>query len=141
MKTSKFSTALLFILTMAIIAGGLFFDAHETAELSDYYGNRVVTCADCVIYPLKPVNFFKANDSFIIDASEVRGVRAVSEVIKRLENSAASKRIVILSLILCILISEGAFYTSVLPSVFPWTNIICSRRTLIRYIHSQDGAK
>lgn len=140
-QVSGIKTAILLFLTLAIIAGGLFFDAHNIENLSDHFGHGVTTSSESSTLPLRTNTYIKDSDMFIMAASEVRDVRAVSEVIKRLEQGSTSKRVLVLSLILCILISEGAFYTSVLPSIFPWTDVICSRRTMIQYIHSQDGAK
>ena len=137
----SFKSFILFILAWTIIVGGLFFDAHETLELTEDYDYILQSSSEATCLPLRSHLMIKASDSCIISASEVRDVRVVSEVLKRIENNSSSKRIVILSLIICILISEGAFYTSVLPSIYPWTSFISSRHSIMCYIHNQDGAK
>ena len=139
-KTYTIRNFILALLSMAIIIGGLFFDAHETLELTENY-DYISQSSDSTCLPLRSHLMIKASDSCIISASEVRDVRVVSEVLKRVENNSSSKRIVILSLIICLLISEGAFYTSVLPSIYPWTSFISSRYSIMCYIHNQDGAK
>ena len=140
-KTYLIRNFILALLSMAIIIGGLFFDAHETLELSENYDYIAQSSSETTCLPLRAHLMIKASDSCIISASEVRDVRVVSEVLKRIENNSSSKRIVILSLIICLLISEGAFYTSVLPSIYPWTSFISSRYSIMCYIHNQDGAK
>ena len=137
----SFKSFILFILAWTIIVGGLFFGVHETLENSDQFSILAEDYSDSHSLPLHDNLYTRSDSSFIVSVSEVRDVRAVSEVLKRIENNSSSKRIVILSLIICILISEGTFYTSVLPSIYPWTSFISSRHSIMCYIHNQDGAK
>ena len=137
----SFKSFILFFLAWTIIVVGLFFGVHETLEHSDQFSILAEDYSDSHSLPLHDNLYIRSDSSFIVSVSEVRDVRAVSEVLKRIENNSSSKRIVILSLIICILISEGAFYTSVLPSIYPWTSFISSRHSIMCYIHNQDGAK
>ena len=140
-QTSGIKTILLLILMLGIIAGGLFFDIQETIDFSNTYSNEESISSDSGTLPLRQTHIIESRNLYIVAASEVKDVRSVDEIIKNLSKTSSEKRIIILRLILCILISEGAFFISVLPSVFPWTSIVCSRRTIIQYIHGQDGAK
>ena len=132
---------ILFILAWTVIIGGLFFDVHETLEYSERQCISAEVNADNRSLPLHSNQYIKSGSTFIVSTPEVRDVRTISEVLKRMENNSSCKRIIILSLVLYILICEGAYYASVLPSIFPWTSIISSRCSTICYIHNQDGEK
>lgn len=140
-KSYAFRNFTLALLSMVIIIGGLFFDVHETLELTEGYECLSQLSSETSCLPRRSHLMLKASDSCIISASEVRDIRVVSEVLKRIENKSYSKRTIVVSLIICFLISEGAFYTSVLPSIYPWTNFISSRHSIMCYIHNQDGSK
>jgi hypothetical protein len=77
---------------MAIIIVGLFFDVHETFELTEdcEYISQSPSDASCL--PIRSHLMIKASDSCIISTSEVSDVRVVSEVLKRVENNSYSKR-------------------------------------------------
>jgi len=140
-KHAAIKNIILLLIMLTVIIDGLFFGARESIELSDNYDFRCTADDSTHSIPMRGSALIRANDSFILSAAEVRDVKAMSEVIKKLEKTSGTKRIVILTLILCILMSEGALFTAVLPSIFPWTDIILSRRRIICYIQNQDGAK
>ena len=132
---------ILLFLTMAIITGGLFFDVRETSEASDNIGSVLAVTSKVNDNLHRNTNLISARDISIVAALEIRDLRATREVVNRQEVTASAKRIVISSLILCILLSLGAFYTSVLPSIFPWTSLVISRFIAVSYIHLKDGKK
>ncbi len=131
----------LVFLAMAIITGGLFFDVCGTGEMSD--GLMALTAVsskveDSLHYSSSIIS---AKDISIVAALETRDLRAAREVVNRQVITARAKRIVVISLFLYILLSLGAFYSSVLPSIFPWTSLVISRFIAVNYIHLKDGKK
>ena len=139
-KHESIKKFILLMVMLTVIIDGLFLGTRESIELSDNYNLESVG-TQTHSAPMRSDVLIKANDLCIISVAEVRGVNAVSEAIRKIEKNSYTKSIVILSLILCILMSEGALFTAVLPSIFPWTDIILSRRRIIYYIKRQDGAK
>ncbi len=139
--TSGIKKFILIVLTLVIITGGLFCDARETGEVSDNLGSLTTVSSSVNDKLHSNSNFISARDISIVAALETRDLRVAKEVVSRQELAASAKRIVVLSLILCILLSLGAFYSSVLPSIFPWTSIVVSRFIAISYIHQKDGKK
>ena len=142
MKTlSGIKKIILVVLAMAIITGGLFFDVRGTGEMSD--GLMALTAVsskvdDSLHYSSSIIS---AKDISIVAALETRDLRAAREVVNRQVIIARAKRIVVISLFLYILLSLGAFYSSVLPSIFPWTSLVISRFIAVNYIHLKDGKK
>ena len=137
----SFKKLVLFILAWTIIVGGLFFGVHETLEHSDQFSILAEDYSDSQSLPLHD-NFFIRSDSYcIVSVSEVRDARVVKEVIKQLEKNSKGSYIVILALVLCFLMAASSLYSSVMSALFAWTNIIFSRRSIISYIHNQDGNK
>ncbi|MBO4459009.1 MAG: hypothetical protein J5802_14980 [Butyrivibrio sp.] len=126
---------------LIVIIDGLFLLARETVDFSDHIGIVEISNPRSQSIPLRNNVMKKSHDSYIISVAEVGDVNSVIEVIKKLEKTSGTKRIVILTLFLCILMSEGVQVKTVLPSIFPWTDIILSRSRVIRYIQRQDGAK
>lgn len=132
---------ILLFLTMAIIAGGLFFDVRKAKEALGEYERVSSASSDMGEYSRSTTKFISARDIAISAALEVRDLRAGRDVVSRQEISTGSKRIIVISLILFILLAIGAFYTSVLPSIFPWTSLVISRFIAVNYIHLKDGKK
>ena len=129
---------ILFFVIIAIALGGVFFDAHESIKISKWFDQATVQNSTM---PDVSSTYINSNDVYILSTAEIKDGRGFCEVIKKLEKSSSSKRIVILSLIISILISIGAFKASQLQMAFPWTTIISSRKSVINYIHSKDGQK
>lgn len=132
---------ILLLIMLIVIIDGLFLLARETVDFSDHIGIVEISNPRSQSIPLRNNVMKKSHDSYIISVAEVGDVNSVIEVIKKLEKTSGTKRIVILTLFLCILMSEGVQVKTVLPSIFPWTDIILSRSRVIRYIQRQDGAK
>lgn len=139
-RASK-NSILLFVITLTIILGSLFFGVRESLELSESYVETAFADAANTSLPMTENVLIKASECSIVAVAEVRDVKAVSEVIKRLEKSENTKRVVILTFIICLIISEGAFFKAVLPSIFPWSDVILSRSRIICYIKDKDGEK
>ena len=139
MYSERIKTFLLSLFAIAVILDGLFFGAYEAQQFSTRYN---FTCESVPTdAPLQSSLTLDSTSSYMLNASEVKDVTVLHDIVKKLEMRSGSKRIVILSLILCILLTEGSFFSSVLPSLFPWTNTIVSRVKLINYIHHKDGKK
>ncbi|MBE5832884.1 MAG: hypothetical protein E7306_14250 [Butyrivibrio sp.] len=132
---------ILHIIVLAIILGGIFFDAGESLELSDRIGYILNTDEADATDPLTASYYVNYNEAKVLSAAEIKDVSVLTEVIKKLERSSSNKRIVVLTLILCFFLSIGIFFKSNLPSIFPWTNVICSRNSVMVFIHDQDGLK
>ena len=139
--TSGIRKFILLFLTMAIIAGGLFFDVREMREVSDSLGTLTTISSKTNDNPHRSSDIISARDISKVAALEIRDLRAAREDVNSQEIPASAKRIVVFSLILCLLLSLGAFYTSVLPSIFPWTSLVISRFIAVSYIHLKDGKK
>ena len=135
--------SILLLILFTIVVGGIFFDAHESLELSDRLGYATVTASEDsqAAGPLNADRYVNYSIAHVLSAAEIKDVSVLSEVIKKLERSSSSKRIVVLTLILCFFLSIGTFFKSNLPSIFPWTNVICSRNNIITFIHDKDGLK
>ena len=142
MKLGAFAkNSILLLILLTIVVGGIFFDAHESLELSNQYGYGVATEESGASEPLTANCYVNYNIAHVFSAAEIKDVSILSEVIKKLERSTSNKRIVVLTLILCFFLSIGVFFKSNLPSIFPWTNVICSRNTVMTFIHDKDGLK
>ncbi|MBP3817249.1 MAG: hypothetical protein J6H31_03005 [Butyrivibrio sp.] len=142
MKLRAFAkNSILLLLLFTIVVGGIFFDAHESLELSDWFGYSAAAEESQTSRPLKANSYVNYNIAHILSAAEIKDVSILGEVIKKLERSSSNKRIVILTLILCFFLSIGTFFKCNLPSIFPWTSVICSRSNIMLYIHEQDGLK
>ncbi len=135
------NSIMLFIITLTIVFGSLFFGARESLELSENFVETAFNDAVDTSMPMTRSVLIKASECTIVSVAEVRDVKVVSEVIKRLEKSENTKRVVILTLIICLIISGGAFFKAVLPSIFPWSDVILSRSRIICYIQDKDGEK
>lgn len=132
---------ILHIIVLAVILGGIFFDAGESLELSDRIGYILNTDEAGTTDPLTASYYVNYNEAKVLSAAEIKDVSVLTEVIKKLERSSSNKRIVVLTLILCFFLSIGTFFKSNLPSIFLWTNVICSRNSVMVFIHDQDGLK
>lgn len=132
---------ILFFVIIAIALGGVFFDAHESIKISKWLGQTTAQNSTMPLVPDTTSTYINSNDVYILSTAEIKDGRGFCEVIKKLEKSSSSKRIVILSLIISILISIGASMASQIQMAFPWTNTISSRKSVINYIHSKDGQK
>ena len=139
--TTTIRKVILVFLTMAIITGGLFFDVCETSEVSDDLGALTTVSSKTNNNPYDGSNIISARDISIVVALETRDLRATREVVNRQVITARAKRIIVISLFLYILLSIEAFYSSVLPSIFPWTSIVISRFIAVSFIHLKDGKK
>ena len=139
--TSGIRQFMLVFLTMAIITGGLFFDVHKTREVSDNLEILTTVSSNANHNSHSRSSIISTRDISIVAALETRDLRSTREVVNRQEITASAKRLVVISLILYILLSLGAFYSSVLPSIFPWTSLITSRFIAVNYIHQKDGKK
>ena len=142
MRTAlAFKKYILLIITLVIVIGGSYFDICETYDLFNNMECNLseYTCDSGA--PLQNVIKIKGTASFIAAVAEIKDAGMVREIIKRLENSSNNKTIIVLILIFFICISLGSFVANVYPSLFPWTEIITSRRSVISYIHLQDGEK
>ena len=142
MKIGAFAkNSILLLIVFTIVVGGIFFDAHESLELSDWFSYGIATEQSRTSEPLNANSYVNYNIAHILSAAEIKDVSILGEVIKKLERSSSNKRIVILTLILCFFLSIGTFFKCNLPSIFPWTNVICSRNNIMTYIHDKDGLK
>ena len=142
MKLRAFAkNSILLIILFTIVVGGIFFDAHESLELSDWFSYGVTAEQSRTSEPLNANSYINYNITHILSAAEIKDVSILGEVIKKLERSSSNKRIVILTLILCFFLSIGTYFKCNLPSIFPWTSVICSRNNIMIYIHEQDGLK
>ena len=142
MKIGAFAkNSILLLIVFTIVVGGIFFDAHESLELSDWFSYGITTEQSRTSEPLNANSYVNYNIAHILSAAEIKDVSILGEVIKKLERSSSNKRIVILTLILCFFLSIGTFFKCNLPSIFPWTNVICSRNNIMTYIHDKDGLK
>ena len=142
MKLGAFAkNSILLLILLTIVAGGIFFDAHESLELSDRFGYGAAAEESQTSRPLNANSYVNYNIAHILSAAEIKDVSILGEVIKKLERSSSNKRIVILTLILCFFLSIGTFFKCNLSSIFPWTSVICSRNNIMIYIHEQDGLK
>ena len=142
MKLRAFAkNSILLLILFTIVVGGIFFDAHESLELSDWFGYGAAAEESQTSRPLKANSYVNYNITHILSAAEIKDVSILGEVIKKLERSSSNKRIVILTLILCFFLSIGTYFKCNLPSIFPWTSVICSRSNIMIYIHEQDGLK
>jgi len=142
MKLGAFAkNSILLLILLTIVAGGIFFDAHESLELSDRFGYGVAAEESQTSRPLNANSYVNYNIAHILSAAEIKDVSILGEVIKKLERSSSSKRIVVLTLILCFFLSIGVYFKSNLPSIFPWANVICSRNNIMTFIHDKDGLK
>lgn len=137
----SFKSFILFILAWTIIVGGLFFGVHETLEYSDQFSILAEDYSDSHSLPLHDNLYIRSDSSFIVSVSEVRDAGVAKEVIKQLEKNSKGSYIVILALALCFLIAASSLHSSVMSALFALTNIIFSRRSIISYIHNQDGNK
>lgn len=142
MKLGAFAkNSILLLILLTIVAGGIFFDAHESLELSDRFGYGTATEESQASKPLTANSYVNYSIAHVLSAAEIKDVSILSEVIKKLERSTSNKRIVVLTLILCFFLSIGVYFKSNLPSIFPWANVICSRNNIMTFIHDKDGLK
>ena len=142
MKLGMFAkNSILLLILFTIVLGGIFFDAHESLELSDWFGYGAAAEESQTSRPLKANSYVNYNIAHMLSAAEIKDVSILGEVIKKLERSSSNRRVVVLTLILCFFLPIGTFFKSNLPSIFPWTNVICSRNTVMTFIHDQDGLK
>ncbi len=139
--TSGIRKFILIVLTLVIITGGLFCDVLETGEVSDNLGTLATVSSATNDNLHNSSSIISAKDISVVAALETRDLRATREVVNRQVITARAKRIVVISLFLYILLSIGSFYSSVLPSIFPWTSLIISRFIAVSYIHQKDGKK
>ena len=142
MKLGMFAkNSILLLLLFTIVIGGIFFDANESLELSDWFSYGIATEQSRTSRPLKANSYVNYSSTHVLSAAEIKDVSILGEVIKKLERSSSSKRIVVLTLIICFFLSIGVYFKSNLPSIFPWANVICSRNNIMTFIHDKDGLK
>ncbi len=142
MKLGMFANnSILLLVVLVIVVSGIFFDAHESMEFSSHFGYDGITEQSEASNPLTANSYENCRLAYVLSVAEIKDVSVLSEVIKKLERSSSNRRIVVLTLILCLFLSISTFYKSNLPSIFPWTNVICSRNTVMTFIHDQDGLK
>ncbi len=142
MKLGMFAkNSILLLVVFVIVVSGIFFDVHESMEFSSYFGYDGITEQSEASNPLTANSYENCRLAHVLSVAEIKDVSVLSEVIKKLERSSSNRRIVVLTLILCLFLSISTFYKSNLPSIFPWTNVICSRNTVMTFIHDQDGLK
>lgn len=142
MKLGMFAkNSILLLVVFVIVVSGIFFDAHESMEFSSYFGYDGITEQSEASNPLTANSYENCRLAHVLSVAEIKDVSVLSEVIKKLERSSSNRRIVVLTLILCLFLPISTFYKSNLPSIFPWTNVICSRNTVMTFIHDQDGLK
>lgn len=141
-KMNLFKKFILLVIVAVIVMGGIYFDVRETNDFIDDMCYSLEASSDDLSIPVKNGNVYIDRSSSIIAAvAEIRDASIIREVIRRLERRSDKETIPFLSLILFLCLSIGIFYLNVLPSIYPWTDIISSRRSIICYIHLQDGAK
>lgn len=133
--------SILLLILFTIVVGGIFFDAHESLELSDWLSNNAITEQSDTSSSLNLDCYVDSSNAYVLSVTEIKDVSVFSEVIKNLERSTSNKRIVVLTLFLCLFLSICFYFKSNLPSIFPWTNVICSRNNIITFIHDKDGLK
>ena len=121
--------------------GGLFFGVHETLEHSNHFSLMAEDYSESQSVPLHNNLYIRSGSSFIVSVSEVRDVRVVKEVIKQIEKNSKGNYIVVLVLVLCFLLAADSLYSLAMSSLYKWTSFIFSRRSIICYIHNQDGNK
>lgn len=142
MKLGMFAkNSILLLVVFVIVVSGIFFDVHESMEFSSYFGYDGITEQSEASNPLTANSYENCRLAHVLSVAEIKDVSVLSEVIKKLERSSSNRRIVVLTLILCLFLPISTFYKSNLPSIFPWTNVICSRNTVMTFIHDQDGLK
>ena len=140
-KVADMKKFILLIIAVVIVVGGFYFDVQETHELYDNMGYSLTAYSDDFGAPLHSAISIKSATAIIAVVAEIKDAGIIREALKRFENRSSSKRILIITLIIFLCLSFGRFFLNVLPSVFPWTDIISSRRSIISYIHLQDGEK
>ena len=133
--------SILLLILFTIVVGGIFFDAHESLELSDWLSNNAITEQSDTSSSLNLDCYVDSSNAYVLSVAEIKDVSIFSEVIKNLERNTSNKRIVVLTLFLCLFLSICFYFKSNLPSIFPWTNVICSRNNIITFIHDKDGLK
>ena len=142
MKLGMFAkNSILLLVVFVIVVSGIFFDVHESMDFSSYFGYDGITEQSEASNPLTANSYENCRLAHVLSVAEIKDVSVLSEVIKKLERSSSNRRIVVLTLILCLFLPISTFYKSNLPSIFPWTNVICSRNTVMTFIHDQDGLK
>jgi len=133
--------SILLLILFTIVVGGIFFDAHESLELSDWLSNNAITEQSDTSSSLNLDCYVDSSNAYVLSVAEIKDVSIFSEVIKNLERNTSNKRIVVLTLFLCLFLYICFYFKSNLPSIFPWTNVICSRNNIITFIHDKDGLK
>ena len=119
MKLGMFAkNSILLLILFTIVLGGIFFDAHESLELSDQFGYGVAAEESRTSRPLNANSYVNYNIAHILSAAEIKDVSILGEVIKKLERNSSNKRIVILTLILCFFLSIGTFLSPIYPQSF-----------------------
>ncbi len=120
MKLGAFAkNSILLLILLTIVAGGIFFDAHESLELSDSFGYGTATEESQASKPLTANCYINYSIAHVLSAAEIKDVSILSEVIKKLERSTSNKRIVVLTLILCFFLSIGVFLNLIYLQSFP----------------------
>lgn len=140
-KIYEVKNYILTIVSLAIVIGSLFFGVQETRQLLDIMENNMTITSEVGLITTPGNIYIDSEDSTIEAVPEIRDIRYIREAVNRLESNIGSKRVIVFSLILILCLSLGAYYSSVLPSIFPWSSTVISRETILCYIHSQDGAK
>ena len=125
---------------MVIIIGGLFFGVRENSEFTDYLQSTCIA-QDNDTLPIRADSVIRHGDLLIKTVAEIKDAGIVKEIISKLEKRGSSNGIDLPILLAFLIIAFGTLIISVLPSVFPWTDIILSRYRIIRFIHLKDGQK
>jgi len=109
MKLGMFAkNSILLLILFTIVLGGIFFDAHESLELSDQFGYGVAAEESRTSRPLNANYYVNYNIAHVLSAAEIKDVSILVEVIKKLERSSSNRRVVVLTLILCFFLPIGA---------------------------------
>lgn len=120
MKPGSFAkNSILLLILLTIVAGGIFFDAHESLELLDRFGYGTVAEESQASKPLTANCYVNYSIAHVLSAAEIKDVSILSEVIKKLERSTSNNRIVVLTLILCFFLSIGVFLNLIYLQSFP----------------------
>lgn len=140
-KERNFKNCILFLLILTIMFGSFICDIHKTSEFIDRFEigkNYNVPGSDS---PITRNILTKADNSYILYASEVRDARSTYETVKNPSSYSAYKIFSFSICILLILSTIESLKRTVIPSVFPWSDIILSRFRIIQFLHNKDGLK
>ena len=139
--TINLKRCILLIITVVIVIGSFYFDVKKTNEIVNDISYISNFSSDEYDIPLRGNISANRITPIIAVEAEVKNTELIRESLNRAKSSSTKKRILVFTLILLLCISFGVLFLNALTSIFPWTDIISSRRSIISYIHMQDGAK